>query len=786
MKNNTEREQHNMKITIRFLFFLLLFYNIYASALEPAAVFLLPDETWCTVYDMAELDYDDVMGTGDNSENQVQKDSALKEKTALQTLTAFDLQINNVTDLLNFATQVNAGNDFWEQTITLTADIDLTGIEFVPIGTPDNYFAGTFNGDGFTISSLTINEPNMDYVGLFGYTCGGQLIDINIADCNIEGKNNVGALAGNNGSFVFGCSASGQVTGELSIGGLIGLNNGKVAYSNTSCSVEGQEYIGGFVGRNESAFIIIDCYSESNVRGNSNVGGFIGFNDDTIIENCFAFGNVTADGDNIGGFVGKSFENSVFDNCSYINEINSNLLSKALKIEKSIEGIQKSTATKQQIATEISSLSRTIDDYLIEQQQTYTPTRSSPVVLLPDYTFSAEIAVENTSNVSVKYMATTALYYKENGRLYDLFLSEYTISANSTENIIITADFSEIPDLNNYIAKTFMWEYHNLKPYMKNFEIENISNTKCIYGKIKTAGAVKEYSFIPAEDGFYEIRTDGTGTNGVGDLYGELFYTDKYIDDTNEGYGNMPVLSTAGVSTKNKWTYNLKAGIEYRLRLSSTSNATGEFYCTIKKNETLKPALAQHNLPVLSAGMIPIKWIGDRVIVTTTADPDWFDYNQSENKWANVMLSDGVYKYNTVTAGQIVEENELGSMFVWIPRYAYKIEKSPIENNVYSNKIDTIYLKGITDIPYSGSLPNGYIAHPAFKENGLTLSGFWVAKFQASSLEGGANGGGETTSNTLQFKPNITAWQGIGMSSIVEVSKRMNGTASSGNKNAYR
>ncbi len=44
-----------------------------------------------------------------------------------------------------------------------------------------------------------------------------------------------------------------------------------------------------------------------------------------------------------------------------------------------------------------------------------------------------------------------------------------------------------------------------------------------------------------------------------------------------------------------------------------------------------------------------------------------------QKKWANVMLGDGTYKADTVKVGQVVEEKDLGSMYVWIPRYAYKI-----------------------------------------------------------------------------------------------------------------
>lgn len=58
------------------------------------------------------------------------------------------------------------------------------------------------------------------------------------------------------------------------------------------------------------------------------------------------------------------------------------------------------------------------------------------------------------------------------------------------------------------------------------------------------------------------------------------------------------------------------------------------------------------NAPELIEGMTPIKWNGNKWVETTADDKDW--YNYSKKQWANVKLADG-------------------SMFVWIPRYAYKI-----------------------------------------------------------------------------------------------------------------
>src|SRR4030042_1318555 len=67
---------------------------------------------------------------------------------------------------------------------------------FTPIGDSSEKFAGTFDGQGHTISGLTIDRDS-DYVGLFGWVeTGGPIKDVTLAEVNIEGKAYRGALAG--------------------------------------------------------------------------------------------------------------------------------------------------------------------------------------------------------------------------------------------------------------------------------------------------------------------------------------------------------------------------------------------------------------------------------------------------------------------------------------------------------------------------------------------------------------------------------------------------------------
>ena len=64
------------------------------------------------------------------------------------------------------------------------------------------------------------------------------------------------------------------------------------------------------------------------------------------------------------------------------------------------------------------------------------------------------------------------------------------------------------------------------------------------------------------------------------------------------------------------------------------------------------------NSPKLAKGMIPIKYNGTNWVVCAETDDDWYQYDTTNKKWANVMLSDGTYKAGQVAEGQVVQESE--------------------------------------------------------------------------------------------------------------------------------
>jgi len=143
-------------------------------------------------------------------------------------------------------------------------------------GTP---FTGSFDGNGHTISHLTIiGESNL---GLFGQLENGATIsNLGLEAVNVNGTGfYVGGLVGeNSGGIIVNCYSSGNINGSWYVGGLTGCNSpGTVAYCYSTGTVSGELWIGGLVGFNESG--ITNCYASNKVSGTIQFGGLVGYSE---------------------------------------------------------------------------------------------------------------------------------------------------------------------------------------------------------------------------------------------------------------------------------------------------------------------------------------------------------------------------------------------------------------------------------------------------------------------------------------------------------------------------
>jgi len=183
-----------------------------------------------------------------------------------------------------------------------------------PIGNEADPFAGTFDGNGHTILDLYIDRPDEGRVGLFGYTEGSVIRNIDLVDIDITGEERVGGLVGYNDGLVTHSSASGSVEGADGWynGVLVGFNyhDGEMTDSYSSGIVEGPGGLGGLSGINHGT--IYDSYSTAEVIGTgNNIGGLVGELRGDII-NSYSTGEVTGN-DRVGGLVGRFASGSVED-----------------------------------------------------------------------------------------------------------------------------------------------------------------------------------------------------------------------------------------------------------------------------------------------------------------------------------------------------------------------------------------------------------------------------------------------------------------------------------------
>ena len=227
----------------------------------------------------------------------------------------------------------------------------------------EDWFTGTLDGRGFTISNLVINRPNENMVSIFkflGFNPAG-IRNLNLTAVNITGGYEVSTFAANdsgpidnchvsgiisgngvvgglvsgsatgtisNSSFsgsvlsggdgaggllangagdIYDCHVSGTVAGKVSVGGFCGANwKGRIWNSSSSATVSGTDWVGGFVGYNTGN--ISRCWATGDVTGANDVGGFAGYADNQNgwlgdMYDCYSTGKVSGT-DKVGGLVG--------------------------------------------------------------------------------------------------------------------------------------------------------------------------------------------------------------------------------------------------------------------------------------------------------------------------------------------------------------------------------------------------------------------------------------------------------------------------------------------------
>jgi hypothetical protein len=216
------------------------------------------------------------------------------------------------------AEQLASINDYLDKSFVLVSDIDLSShSNWEPIGTfnmefddPEGEvvesslaFVGKFDGDGHTISNLTINRQETWGVGLFGFVMGDDSFP-SIQNLTVKNVN---------------------VKGSCSVGGVVGMINGKITNISLTGNnrVEGYEVgaVGGIVGMGYG--VIENCDARADVTSNGKsmqgLGLICGGGKYLTVRNCTATGSVTAIGFgafSVGGLIGCIQDSPLMENCT--------------------------------------------------------------------------------------------------------------------------------------------------------------------------------------------------------------------------------------------------------------------------------------------------------------------------------------------------------------------------------------------------------------------------------------------------------------------------------------
>ncbi len=386
-------------------------------------------------------------------------------------------KIEYAEDLAYLANSVNSNASYnsakkYYQVIT---NIDLGGNNWAPIGTLSatikNSFKGNFDGGNLIIDGLKI-EQSLSDIGLFGYTNGAKVSNINLRNVDIKsnatGDSYTAALIGRAfKSTATNIETSGKIEAEGNfVGGMIGYNHGKATSDDCLSTIsdclnkinvtsKGNE-VGGIIGGNPYTNVvnINNCVNRGNIAGSTAVGGISGitrYNGTTTAQpamnDCSNYGNILASGEKwCGGIAGYNLgiinRAKVLENCSLT-------LNGEAKLAKDCEANSGYDAKASMVARTalkgvINNWSTIKEDEYISSINNYAEWGYGRIIKLSDgsYFFTSDLATSIASSLEglkkTKALAKNDFIRDQNG--------------NNTENAIQLANAQPIEYGNGKIA----------------------------------------------------------------------------------------------------------------------------------------------------------------------------------------------------------------------------------------------------------------------------------------------------------------------------------------------
>ena len=229
-------------------------------------------------------------------------------------------QIKNYANLYWFAALVNgtltdgtakntSANAVLVNDITVNSIANMGNyLEWTPIGSRDNMYSGTFDGQGHKITGLYFDDASAEYVGLFG--CSDRMIkNVGVVGSYFNGKEKVGGVCGGNYGTIVNCYNTSTVNGVSYVGGIAGYNRArKIENCYNTGAISASNYgAGGIVGYNCLA-TVNNCFSSGAVTAPDRAGGVCGYNDRSTISNCY-YNSKLFKGDAVGKSSGSTEEN---------------------------------------------------------------------------------------------------------------------------------------------------------------------------------------------------------------------------------------------------------------------------------------------------------------------------------------------------------------------------------------------------------------------------------------------------------------------------------------------
>ena len=346
-----------------------------------------------------------------------------------------------------------------------------------------------------------------------------------------------------------------------------------------------------------------------------------------------------------------------------------------------------------------------------------------------------------------------------------------TVWNNGTATIYLETDVANVEVL--YQVNTIGEVY---KPYKDEEGIRGLKYGDTVFAVLSDGTNITDYTSINIRDTIAPqqaaINLSATTAKEGETITATVTHTDKesgveiikckWVYNTNASNIGINESSYTNTFNSNGQTINLTAATAgtYYLHVltvdiagnktESISNAV-----TVEKKVVADGSFSEEkgvNTPDLADGALtPIKWVNGNPVETTADDPEWYDYSTTAKKWANAQTKDG-------------------SMWVWIPRYAYQISSNYHTNSTSGGTINIKFMKGSTNEAADGtktwsnrSGQGNWNIHPGFNYSS-TASGLWVAKFEASRNNATASSAG--SGDTIKIQPGVQSWRSINVKDI--------------------